>query len=72
MKLMTRAEAVEAGKLDSPEYNLACRVRFACALDTVDGRRFYLDMIERNEGKEYGTKLRQMVREHWTDTREDK
>lgn len=70
MELMTRAEAVKAGKLGSPEYTLACRIRFACALDTVDARRRYLDMIERREGKEYGDKLRAMVREHWKDTKE--
>lgn len=69
MKLMTRAEAAKAGKLDSPEYALACRVRFVCALDTKEGRRRYLDMIERRDGKEYGDKLRAMVREHWNDTK---
>lgn len=64
-KLMTRAEAAKAGKLDSPEYNLSCQIRFACAIDTVDGRRRYLDMIEARDGKEYGDRLREMVREHW-------
>lgn len=65
MNLLTTAEARRTGKLDSPEYAMACQIRFVCAIDTKEGRERYLALVAYRDGKEHADNLRAKAREYW-------
>lgn len=67
MKLMTHDEARKAGMLDSPEFEMACRIRFVCASETKDFRDYYFSMVERRDGKAYADELRRRAQEYWNE-----
>ena len=65
MKLLTYEEAERTGKLGSEELRMANHVRFACALDSNEGRLEFFDMVADLHGQDYANRLREQAREYW-------